>query len=79
MSSRNLVKLIVEAEKRVDGSGIEKKAWVMDHMDGTGLDPVDLSVIIDDIVSLLSSREGQRLFLHSTSTCKRMCFSNKNK
>ena len=73
MSTRDLVKLIVHAEKILD-TGAEKKEYVLEKMADTGLDAVDLSVLIDDIVQLLSSKEGQRLFMHSTNSCKRMCF-----
>jgi hypothetical protein len=70
MSSVNLVSLIIEAERDpLLREGRTKKAWVLDKLADSGLPKGDAEMLIDDIVSLVNSREAGILFRDSGRVC----------
>jgi hypothetical protein len=70
MSSVNLVGLIIEADRDpLLREGHTKKAWVLDKLADSGLPKGDAEMLIDDIVSLVNSREAGILFRDSGRVC----------
>ena len=70
MSSVNLVELIIEAERDpLLREGRTKKAWVLDKLADSGMPKGDAEMLIDDIVSLVNSREAGILFRDSSRMC----------
>jgi hypothetical protein len=67
----NLVPLIIEAERTL-AEGLDKKNWVLSKLP-QDVDKDDASIIIDDMISLLNSKESILLFNHSRTLCLKWC------
>ena len=74
MSYRDVLALVVKAQRSSITSGEQKKAWVVQQLSLlTELSPTDLSLLIDFLVDVLNDPTIQAAFRKGQRKCFRLC------
>ena len=74
MSYRDVLALVVKAQRSSITNGPEKKAWVVQQLAlMTELSPLHLSLLIDFLVDLLQDPDIQAAFRKGKTTCFKFC------
>jgi hypothetical protein len=74
MSYRDVLALVVKAQRSSITSGEQKKAWVVQQLSLlTELSPTDLSLLIDFLVDVLNDPTIQVAFRKGQRKCFKFC------
>ena len=74
MSYRDVLALVVKAQRSSITSGEQKKAWVVQQLSLlTELSPTDLSLLIDFLVDVLNDPTIQAAFRKGQRKCFKFC------